>query len=156
MRVPRRVFRLPSRGGLLAILNCVFWLVFIWAGQKQWLDNLPVPLIVIFAFAFSIPVLCFQLLPGSHVGPDSNVWFGIVVAVNSFLWGYGISHLWSIMFERKRKQNRLEQLYRMNICPQCGYDLRATPNRCPECGNVPPWASQSKLNQHWADRLDQM
>ncbi len=39
----------------------------------------------------------------------------------------------AVALKRQTVRHRL----RSSLCLACGYDLRATPNRCPECGQVP-------------------
>jgi hypothetical protein len=46
---------------------------------------------------------------------------------------------WVGMQKRKRRHNDRR-------CIHCGYDLRATPDRCPECGNVPTKMTSDSLS----------
>jgi hypothetical protein len=59
------------------------------------------------------------------VDHSCNAYF--VVAVFSVL-----PLLWAVAWNRNRKRKGRDQ----TLCIKCGYDLRATPHRCPECGRA--------------------
>ena len=60
---------------------------------------------------------------------DVPWWLFLLVASLLPLW-------WVDSFRRLRRYRR-----RNGLCARCGYDLRATPDRCPECGTIPRKAS---------------
>jgi len=69
------------------------------------------------------------LRPEFHVGVSLPHWFMILLLAGMSLACWRVSR-------RRPVPN--------GLCPSCGYDLRATPNRCPECGHIPgPVASNS-------------
>jgi len=88
--------------------------------------------------------------PGPVDGPDAWNWGGFGFAgkhmathIHDWRW-QAYFPLWALcalfaigpgaVVLRRLRANR----GRVGICRRCGYDLRATPDRCPECGTEPP------------------
>jgi hypothetical protein len=71
-----------------------------------------------------------------HVGRPSHEMFAAAYVVSFPIWLATIvlaipPVLWIPRGERVTRARAAGR------CPSCGYDLRATPHRCPECGTVP-------------------
>lgn len=40
--------------------------------------------------------------------------------------------VWVVLALRRAREKR--RRWKLDLCPQCGYDLRGSSERCPECG----------------------
>jgi hypothetical protein len=72
------------------------------------------------------------LLPGFALSNDDGKF-----AVSVPIWLCMLLTL-SLPLARLTSRWRTIRRKRSSRCASCGYDLRATPERCPECGAVPP------------------
>lgn len=74
--------------------------------------------------------------------PKGSVWVGVSYADTYFqmpYWQLGtvfgiLPVFWAVLTALRYGGQRNDT---DGLCLTCGYDLRATPDRCPECGNVP-------------------
>ena len=79
-----------------------------------------------------LPRFKFEREPPTQMWDAEGVSFMTVVA-DIPLWTLALASAllplyWFIAWRRTRRRARY------SLCPSCGYDLRATPDRCPECG----------------------
>jgi hypothetical protein len=61
-----------------------------------------------------------------------SVLFRVPLWLVVFCTAFGPSCWLALKVERRGQSHRLK-----GLCSNCGYDLRATPERCPECGTIP-------------------
>jgi hypothetical protein len=72
--------------------------------------------------------------------PSTAAVIGVPLGTMAFFAALPLFRLFSKLRHQLRLNQRTDRLTRGH-CPSCGYDARATPDLCPECGSPPRGAS---------------
>jgi len=104
--------------------------------QTQWRNMVAEPrdtLLRKLGFAYTSVQTSFNGIPYQHWWLALPYWFLMIpFAALLPVWFRTEQHEWRVGAQRRR--------FDRGLCPICGYDVQATPQRCPECGCVlSPW-----------------
>ena len=90
------------------------------------------PLLYRLGFRFSHSMIDASPSPGYSEARIPDWFLAVITAILPAIF------LWRVY------RNRRE--IRAGLCASCGYDLRATPDRCPECGTIPTKAKAAGIS----------
>ena len=81
-------------------------------------------------------------IPSGAIPPDFTARVRVAIRIQQMMlsiWVLGliVCPIIAALISYKRKRASLQ----IGKCHVCGYDLRATPDRCPECGTIPTKAN---------------
>lgn len=102
-----------------------------WISQKDWYDS---------SGRQEIGHECLGFLLGYRGGDFGGAAIRIRWLLLGIPWWFLIALPLAPAFERSERRYRVGRRRRTRrargLCRACGYDLRASPNRCPECGKI--------------------
>ncbi len=75
-----------------------------------------------------------------RLGHPPGTVIGSILVIHSWFLTLVFGLLPFFWLRRFRRERRTAQCARFGLCHNCGYDLRAMVNRCPECGEFPKLA----------------
>ena len=103
------------------------WLGALWIGSDEISERARWGSMTTALVGWRMNVGCFHRWPTFHQGGGYGfililpLWMPAIVCMSALLWLY-------LPIHRCRKRKKL------GLCVKCGYDLRASKDRCPECG----------------------
>jgi hypothetical protein len=87
----------------------------------------------------SLPAGPYRFLAYRVNDTRKDYWAGVVVFPYWIL-TLGLSLMPALLLWKQACAIRSRRWVAKGLCGGCGYDLRATPDLCPECGAIPPAA----------------